>query len=119
MVSGCFCTSSAFGRKFLYKVGKLNSSLLFIISLQTTKLNEMNATQELDKLKKNNKDDLCGYIQIVRKNVEELESYKIIENRVQQLERSHMKSLQYQRRDSIEIHGLSGSINDGDLEGVY
>ena len=27
-----------------------------------------------------------------------------------------MKSLQYQRRDSIEIHGLLGSINDGDLE---
>ena len=84
--------------------------------LSPTKLEEMNSS-DLNKLKKNNnKDDLLGYIQSLRCKVDELKSYQLIAKRVQLLERSQLNSLQYQRRESIEICGLPQSIKDEELE---
>ena len=57
-----------------------------------------------------------GYIQHLRGRVEELEAYRIIAKRVEMIERSHFKHLQYNRRESIEIAGIPDSVNDKDLE---
>ena len=85
------------------------------MTLSPTKLQEM-STSDMAKLKKENKDQLIGYIQALRGKVEELESYQLIAQRVQLLERSHVKSLQYNRRESIEIHGVPQSIQNDKLE---
>ena len=66
----------------------------------------------MNKLKKSNKEDLCGYILTLRSKIEELESYQLIAKRVQMLERSHISSLQYQRRPSIEISGIPSSFDE-------
>ena len=85
-------------------------------SLTPSKLEEMNSS-DMAKLKKNsNKDELCGYIQELRGKLEELQSYQLIAKRVQMLERSHLQSIQYSRRESIEIYGLPESVSDNDLE---
>ena len=76
-----------------------------------TKLEEMN-TSDITKLKGNNKDQLLAYIQVLRSKVEELQSYQLVAYRVQLLERSQLKSLQYNRRESIEIHGVPTSVKD-------
>ena len=76
---------------------------------------EMN-NADLKKLKHSNKDDLLAYIGLLRSKVEELASYQLISKRVQQLERSHLNSLQYQRRESIEIYGVPETVGDGELE---
>ena len=52
----------------------------------------------------------------MRGRVEELESYRAIAKRVEMLERSHFKHLQYNRRESIEIAGIPESVSDKELE---
>ena len=73
--------------------------------------NEMNSS-DLGKLRKSNKDELCGYIQKLREKVDELQSYQLIAKRVQLLEKSHLNAMQYNRRESIEISGLPESFDD-------
>ena len=68
-------------------------------------------------LKKSNKDDLCTLIVFLRGKVEELESYQLVSKRVQLLEKTLVSSMQYSRRESIEIHGLPETIKDEELEG--
>ena len=86
------------------------------MSISPSKLEEMSSS-DMDKLKKNhNKDQLVAYIQTLRSKVEELVSYQLVSKRVELLERSHLNSLQYQRRESIEIHGIPQSIADDNLE---
>ena len=48
--------------------------------------------------------------------MEELESYQLIDKRVEILERSHYKSLQYNRHELIEISGISDTVPDKELE---
>ena len=85
-------------------------------TLTPTKLQEMD-TSDLVKLKGSNKDQLLAYIQSLRGKVEELQSYHLVAQRVQLLERSQLRSLQYNRRESIEIHGVPRSVKDDQLEG--
>ena len=59
-----------------------------------------------------NKDLLVGYIQHLRGCVEELESYQLIAKRMEILECSHYKSLQYNRRELIEITGIPDTVPD-------
>ena len=68
------------------------------------------------KLKKYNKDDLVGYIRKLENRVDELESYSLIAKRVELLERSYFQSVQYNRRDSLEIAGIPGNVDDKNLE---
>ena len=84
-------------------------------SITPTKLDEMN-NADISALKKSNKDDLLGYISLLRGKIEELHSYKLISERVNLLERSHLRSLQYNRRESIEICGLPEAVEDDQLE---
>ena len=84
-------------------------------SLSPAKLEELNSS-DLGKLKKQNKDELINYIGLLRGKVEELQSYQLISKRVELLERSHLNSLQYNRRESIEIHGIPEKIENKDLE---
>ena len=77
----------------------------------------MNGTKESNQLKdKYNKDNLVQYIQYLRNRNEELESYKLISQRVEMLERSQVRHLQYNRRESIEIHGIPENVKDDALE---
>ena len=85
-------------------------------SLTNEKVDEMNSADPAQLKKNNNKDELCGYIHLLRTRVEELESYLTITKRVQLLEKSHLKSLQYDRKENIEIHGLPEAITDTNLE---
>lgn len=81
-------------------------------NLTAAKFNELDAIEEFDKLKKVTKDDLVGYIRSLRNKVEELCSYKNIAEQVNRLQRSHVKLLQYNRKDSIEIHGVPEELPD-------
>ena len=75
-------------------------------------------SSNLSKLKnENNKDDLCRFILLLRNKVEELESYQLVSKRVQNLEKTMVNSLQYQRRESVEIHNVPESVKDDELEG--
>ena len=73
---------------------------------------------ELDdaSLHNKNKRELVAYIGSLRGRVEELESYNLVAKRVQLLERSVMRSMQYQRRESIEIHNIPVSVTKEKLE---
>ena len=71
---------------------------------------KLDAIAEENKLKKLNKDKLVGYITTLRKRVEELEAYKDIEKRVVELEKSHIRCQQYNRRESIEIYGIPEDV---------
>ena len=84
-------------------------------SITPTKLVEME-NSDIGALKKSNKDELLSYILTLRGKVEELQSYQIITQRVNLLERSHLRSLQYNRRESIEICRLPESLKDDHLE---
>ena len=85
------------------------------MALTPTKLELLN-NSDANKLKKNNKDDLCSYIMHLKEKVEELASYQLISKRVELLERSHIQSLQYDRRESLELQGIPEKIKDDDLE---
>ena len=67
-------------------------------------------------LKKSNKDELCNFISILRAKVEELESYQLVSKRVQLLERNIVSHMQYNRRESVEIHGFPEAITEDKLE---
>ena len=69
-----------------------------------------------DASKDYNKDLLAGYIQHLRCRVEELESYQLIAKRVEIMKRSHYKSLQSNRRESIGISGIPDTVRDKELE---
>ena len=56
------------------------------------------------------KDDLCGYITFLRGKIDELQSYQLVSQRVYNLEKTIVNSLQYNRRESIEIHGLPETV---------
>ena len=84
-------------------------------NLSASKFEELNAA-EFDKLKKHNKDDLLGYILKLRNKLDELESLSLIAKQVNQLQRSHVRSLQYNCRQSIELHGIPESIPDTQVE---
>ena len=87
------------------------------MSLSTDQLQVM-MTQDFSQLEKhNNKKDLCQFISHLRSKVEELESYKLISKRVQMLEKTLVSHMQYNRRESIEIHNLPQTIKDDELEG--
>ena len=62
------------------------------------------------------KSELVAYIGRLRGKVEELESYNLIAERVQLLERSVLGSMQYQRRESIEIHNIPETVTKEKLE---
>ena len=68
-------------------------------------------------LKKSNKDDLCSLISFLRGKLKELQSYQLVAKRVQLLEKTVVSSMQYSRRESIEIHGLPETVKDDELEG--
>ena len=74
---------------------------------------EQNATQ-LER--NNNKKDLVELVTRLKLRVEELESYKLIADRVRDLERSQVSLMQYVRRESIEIHDIPESVKDEKLE---
>ena len=84
-------------------------------TLSPIQLEEMNSS-DLAKLKTSNKDQLLAYIDTLRGKVDELQSYQLVAKRVQLLERSQLNSLQYNRRESIEIHGIPRSVEEGDVE---
>lgn len=84
-------------------------------TLSPTKFSEMNAA-DLTKLKSITKDTLISYISTLREKVDELESYSLVAKRVELLERTTLNSLQYQRRESIEIHNIPESVADDKLE---
>ena len=84
-------------------------------NVSASKLEELNVA-ELDKLKKHNKDELVGYILSLRSKVDELESLQIIAKQVNNLQRSHVRSLQYNCRENIELHGILEPIPDKHLE---
>ena len=86
------------------------------MSLTSVQLEGLNAANSVKLKSSYNKDDLCGYITFLRGKVEELQSYQLIAKRVQLLERTLVNSLQYNRRESIEIHGLPEAIEDNKLE---
>ena len=44
--------------------------------------------------------------------MQELESYRLNDKRVETLERCHYESLQYNRRGSIEISGIPDTVPD-------
>ena len=80
-------------------------------------IDQMEQVVDISKLKKGfTKENLVDYILHLRNKVEELASYRLISARVEKLERSHFKSLQYSRRESIEISGIPENVNDRDLE---
>ena len=96
-------------------MGEGANLLIIQVSKLVMSLEEMNNIGP-DHLEKKSKKDLCAYIQQLRGKVEELESYQYITKLVQNLERSHLRSLQYNRRESIEIHCLPETIPDERLE---
>ena len=67
-------------------------------------------------LKKSNKDELCNFITILRSKFEELQSYQMVAKRVQLLEKNIVSHMQYNRRESVEIHGFPETITDRNLE---
>ena len=77
--------------------------------------------QNMDKagMKKQSKEVLVNYIDLLRGKIEELVSYKLIEERVKTLERSQIRSLQYNRRESIEIAGIPETVDEKNLEKTY
>ena len=86
-------------------------------SNNNTTLSQMESIIDTSKLKKDfNKDHLVSYIQHLRTKIEELESNKLIAKRVEILKRSHLISMQYNRRESIEIAGIPETVTDECLE---
>ena len=67
-------------------------------------------------LRKKNRKDLVGYISHLRNKVEELESYQLVSQRVKNLERCMLSSLQYERRECIEIYNLPETVADEKIE---
>ena len=96
------------GGIFLFKFKKKSH-------LSVSKLEELNAT-ELDKIRKHKEEDLVGYILSLRSKVDELESLHVIAKQVHQLQRGHVRSLQYNCRENIELHGIPESLPDNQLE---
>ena len=68
------------------------------MSLADNKLDDFNGCDG-DTLEKKSRKDLVGYIEHLRNKVEELVSYRLISQRVKNLEQNILRSLQYQRRE--------------------
>ena len=87
------------------------------VETTSKQINLMESVLDASKLEKDyNQDLLVGYIQNLRCRIKELESYRLIAKRVEMLERSHLSSLQYTRREAIEISGIPHTVPDIDLE---
>ena len=91
-------------------------------NITSTRFDELN-NADAQSLKKLNKDDLISYISSLRSRetelvnkVHELETENAIRKRVYNLEKSHVESLQYNRRESIELHNVPEAISDDNLE---
>ena len=69
-------------------------------------------------LTSNNKKELVNMIKFLRGRVEELTSYQLISKRVLMLEKTLVSHMQYNRRESFEIHNLPPAIEDNALEGT-
>ena len=80
---------------------------------------QMDGVTDSNKLKeKFNKESLVGYITHLRSRIEELESYQLISRRIELLERSDFKNLQYGRRESIEIAGIPETVDDFERKSI-
>ena len=81
------------------------------------RLQMMNAVTSPTKLQnKFNKDDLVKYIVHLRQELEAAESLRLISKRVEFLERCHVISSQYNRRENIELVGIPESLSGKNLE---
>ena len=77
---------------------------------------ETNISYDKDSLVKLKKDQLIDLICNMKEKIDELTSNNKINDRITKLEKSHYKSLQYSRRDTIEIAGIPKDVNKGELE---
>ena len=73
-------------------------------------------TQETSQLGSNNKKELVALVHHLREKVEALESYKLIATRVRILEKNLVSTMQYSRRENIEIHNIPQTVADDKLE---
>ena len=85
--------------------------------LSTGKLDEFH-TADTEYLKKQSRENLLKYISSLRGKVEQLESLNAIAKQVERLKRSHVRSLQYNRRESVELNSIPESIGQENLEGT-
>ena len=83
---------------------------------ESNEKHQLDLVSDTNELKNKIKDTLVGYISHLRGKIDELESYKLLSNRIEQLERSHFRYLQYGRRESIEISGIPADVDDKGLE---
>ena len=72
--------------------------------------------QDATQLERNTKKELVSLVNHLKGKVEALESYKLIASRVRMLEKNVVSSMQYSRRESIEIHNIPQSVGDEKLE---
>ena len=72
--------------------------------------------QNSSQLEKNSKKELVSLVNHLTSRIEELESYRLVADRVRALEKSHVSLLQYVRRESIEIHDIPETVADDKLE---
>ena len=85
--------------------------------LSTGKLDEFH-TADTEYLKKQSRDNLVKYISSLRCKVEQLESLSAIAKQVEKLQSCHVRSRQYNRRESVELHVIPESIEHENLEGT-
>ena len=91
---------------------------LYNIYIDIMSLNESLSIFDEKELSSFKKDKVVNIIIDLQRKVEELTSFKIIEKRVEKMERTQFSHLQYERRDTIEIDGISNEIKNEELEGV-
>ena len=72
--------------------------------------------QNSSQLEKNSKKELVSLVNHLSSKIDELQSYKLVADRVRALEKSHVSLLQYVRRESIEIHDIPETVADDQLE---
>lgn len=66
--------------------------------------------------KNNNKRDLVALVNALKHKVDELQSYQLVAKRVEMLEKNMVSNMQYNRRESIEIHSIPQAVEDKVLE---
>ena len=89
-------------------------NLIFSVSKENNATQENLTDEELIDLY--DKKQLVKIIRGLQRNVEQLISHNKIEKRVIELEKSHYSSLQYSRRDTIEIDGIPEEVEANELE---
>ena len=86
-----------------------------VTDVSQEKLSDM-LTQETSQLERNNKKELVALVHHLRERVEALESYKLVATRVKILEKNLVSTMQYSRRENIEIHNIPENVADEKLE---